>query len=303
MTAHIGDLVWIEDDNDGDATTGNITFPVGATVTATASSGTIYTDIVDVSGSYSIEVPILDTYTVTAGTPAGTTPTLLTGGDTITDTSSGNNLSHDGSGTVVTVGVVDNPTLDFGFYQAPPAPSIALEKMLNTPEPVLPGASITFTIRITNTGTTTITTLPLTDTYNTTYLTYVGLRTTPASDSNANNGQIVWSDLTQANPNGFGQDFGPNDVWDVVVEFVAALDTTPLPDSASINTAQAMTHTVTDTVQIFNPTNVMLVNREVVLEDGVVVLSWSTVNETDLVGFHVMRLDEAGDEIGDGAGG
>ncbi|MEE9328147.1 MAG: hypothetical protein V3U71_12750, partial [Cocleimonas sp.] len=47
----IGNLVWIEDDNDGDSTTGNITPVVGSTVTATASDGTTtYTGITDASG-------------------------------------------------------------------------------------------------------------------------------------------------------------------------------------------------------------------------------------------------------------
>ncbi|MEM7537447.1 MAG: SdrD B-like domain-containing protein [Chloroflexota bacterium] len=184
-------------------------------------------------------------------------------------------------------------SFDFGFV---PIPSIAVEKIRNTPDPVIPGATVTFTIRITNTGTTTITTLPLTDTYSTAYLTYVGLRTTPESDTTANSGQIVWSDLTQAAPNGFGMDFAPDEVWDVVVEFAARLDTTSLPNNWTINTAQVYTHTVTDTVRIYAPTNVVLSSREVEVEDEMVVLSWSTADETDLIGFHVLRLDDVGGE-------
>ncbi|MEM7532785.1 MAG: SdrD B-like domain-containing protein [Chloroflexota bacterium] len=186
-----------------------------------------------------------------------------------------------------------NLTVDFGFVSV--IPLVAVEKMLNTPDPVIPGASVTFTIRITNTGTTTITTLPLTDTYSTAYLTYVGIRTTPESDTTANNGQIVWNDLTQAAPNGFDMDFGPGDVWDVVVEFAARLDTTSLPNSWTVNTAQVFTHTVTDTVRIYAPTSVLLSSRDVAVEDEVVVLSWSTVDETDLIGFHILRMDEGED--------
>lgn len=184
----------------------------------------------------------------------------------------------------------NNHTLDIGFYEAPVA-SIAVEKRLNTSDPVLPSVSITFTIRITNTGTTTITSLPLTDTYSSDYLTYVGLRTTPESDSNADSGEIVWSDLTQATPNGFGQDFGPSDSWDVVVEFETKSDTTSLPNSVTINTAHIMTHTVTDTVRIFNPTGITLINREIVVGETGITLQWETVDETNLIGFHVLRLD------------
>ena len=75
-----------------------------------------------------------------------------------------------------------------------------------------------------------------------------------------------------------------------------SLNTTALPNNWTVNTAQAYTHTVTDTVRIFNPTNVVLASRDVTVEDGVVVLSWSTVDENDIVGFHVLRLDEVGGE-------
>ncbi|MEM7535400.1 MAG: SdrD B-like domain-containing protein, partial [Chloroflexota bacterium] len=290
----IGDLVWIEDDNDGDATTGITSTVSSATVTAEASDGTIYTDVTDGNGNYSIAVPENDTYTVTVATPSGTTP-AGTPISSDNSPSTNNNLSHDGSGTLVTVGAVDNLTIDFGFYQAP---RVAIEKIRNTPDPVLPGSAVTFTIRITNTGILTITTLPLTDTYSTTYLTYVGLRTMPESDSNANSGQILWSDLTQAAPNGFGQDFAPGDMWDVTVEFVATLDTTSLPNSWTVNTAQVFTEIATDTVRIFAPTSVLLSSRDVAMTDDGVTLSWSTADETELIGFHVMTIgEESGDYI------
>ena len=69
--SHIGNLVWIEDDNDGDASTGTITYPAaGTVVTATASDGTTtYTGTTDANGRYDIEVSANDTYTVTVGTP------------------------------------------------------------------------------------------------------------------------------------------------------------------------------------------------------------------------------------------
>ncbi|MEM7536514.1 MAG: SdrD B-like domain-containing protein [Chloroflexota bacterium] len=189
-----------------------------------------------------------------------------------------------------------NMTIDFGFYRPHVVPSIVVEKIRNTPDPVIPGATVTFTIRITNTGSTTGTLVPLTDTYSTAYLTYVGLRTTPESDTTANNGQIVWSDLTQATPNGFGMDFAPNDVWDIVVEFAARLDTTSLPNNWTVNTAQVFTEVATDTVRIFAPTSVLLSSRDVAMTDDGIQLSWSTVGETELIGFHVLRLDESGGE-------
>ena len=114
-TVQIGDLVWIEDDNDGDSTSGNITPVVGVVVIATASDGTIYTDTTDASGNYLIDVPQNDTYVVTVGTPAGTVATLGSDDDSVPDTTAENNKSHDGAGTTVVVETEDNLTLDFGF--------------------------------------------------------------------------------------------------------------------------------------------------------------------------------------------
>ncbi|MEM7531246.1 MAG: hypothetical protein AAF639_03645 [Chloroflexota bacterium] len=170
--------------------------------------------------------------------------------------------------------------------------NIAIDKTLNTPDPVLPGQTVTFTIRITNTGTATITTLPLTDTYTTAYLTYVGIRTSPESNTTGNTGQILWSDLTQAGSNGFGRDLGLGDFFEVVVEFVAASDTSLLPGTQTINTAQAMTQTTSAPIRVYAPTNVVLVNRTVTQDGDNVVLSWSTVNETEMIGFHVLRMEK-----------
>jgi len=123
LNVKIGDLVWIEDDNDGDPTTGTITYPaVGTVVTATASDGTTtFTGMTDANGNYLIDVPANDTYTVTVATPAGNVPTVGSTDNNITDTTSENNTSHDGTGTSVTVGTVDNLTVDFGFTPPPPA--------------------------------------------------------------------------------------------------------------------------------------------------------------------------------------
>ena len=113
---HIGNLVWIEDDNDGDASTGTITYPpAGTVVTATASDGTTYTGTTDASGHYDIEVPINDTYTVTVHTPSETVPTAGSDDDAVPDDTSENNKTHNGTGTTVSVGTTDNLTLDFGF--------------------------------------------------------------------------------------------------------------------------------------------------------------------------------------------
>jgi hypothetical protein len=129
-TVQIGSLIWFEDDNDGNATTGIITYPpAGALITATAPDGTSYTDTTDEFGNYGIEVPINQTYRVKITPPAGYDPTNGSNDNTADDS---DNLSHDGSGTDVTVGTSDNLTVDFGFI-----PAAAPPPSTNEPIPTL----------------------------------------------------------------------------------------------------------------------------------------------------------------------
>ena len=118
----LGDRLWLEDDYDGDATTGTVT-PVAAghVVTAVASDGvTTYTGVTDAQGNYLIRVPEYDTYRVTTALPTGTldTPVITNQGS-----NPGNNdHNHDRLGTTVVITESDNLTLDFGFYTKPVAP-------------------------------------------------------------------------------------------------------------------------------------------------------------------------------------
>ncbi|MEM7532727.1 MAG: SdrD B-like domain-containing protein [Chloroflexota bacterium] len=327
----IGNRVWLDNDADGIQDPNEDSLP-SITVTLYDITGTqIANATTDANGEYyfiDATDPRLDTiYSTTVPSHIGVVPTTTVVGGLLPNTDytirvgltqtalntytlalpnvdSGTTISDAvdsdaivlGNQAVITLTTGDlgynDHSFDIGFTPA----QIAIEKILNTPDPVIPGAAVTFTIRITNTGAVTITTLPLTDTYSNTYLTYISA--TPSANTAAT-GQVTWNDLTEANSNGFGQDLAPNGVFDVVVTFIAALDTSSLPNSATINTAQVYTHTVTDTVQILNPTNVVLSSRDVTVEmidgDSVVVLSWSTVNENDIVGFHVLRLDKGED--------
>ncbi|MFN8489149.1 MAG: SdrD B-like domain-containing protein [Caldilineaceae bacterium] len=105
----LGNRLWIENDTDGDATTGTVIPVVNHVVTVTSSSGVVYTTTTDANGYYTVTVPANDTYTVTTGTPAGTTPSVFNGVP-------GDNQSHNPNGTVVTIGTTDNTTIDFGFH-------------------------------------------------------------------------------------------------------------------------------------------------------------------------------------------
>jgi len=75
----------------------------------------VYTGTTDANGNYLITVPQNDTYIITVPTPAGLTPTANSDDNSITDTSSENDKTHDGSGTTVVVTTADNLSVDFGF--------------------------------------------------------------------------------------------------------------------------------------------------------------------------------------------
>ncbi|MBX3013365.1 MAG: DUF11 domain-containing protein [Caldilineaceae bacterium] len=123
----LGDRLWLEDDNDGDATTGVVT-PVGAghVVTALASDGTtLYQGLTDKDGYYIILVPEHDTYTVQTSLPAGTlaTPVFTNSGSNVDGM---NNKNHSQVGTTVVITTTDNLSIDFGFFTHTTQPTVAL---------------------------------------------------------------------------------------------------------------------------------------------------------------------------------
>jgi len=111
----IGDKVWIEDDNDGDATTGNITPVANTTVTAKCGNLT-FTGTTDNSGIYHIYVPYnIGDCNVTVPTPAQTAPAKGSDDSSVPNDNSENDKTHNNAGTIVNVTTTDNLTVDFGF--------------------------------------------------------------------------------------------------------------------------------------------------------------------------------------------
>ncbi|MFN8489126.1 MAG: SdrD B-like domain-containing protein [Caldilineaceae bacterium] len=113
----LGNRLWIESDNDGDATTGTVTPVIGQVVTATSNSGQVYTATTDANGLYTITVLANATYTVTTGTPAGTVAsTVITNVANDSNAAAKNDKNHLNTGTTVTVVTTDNLSVDFGFH-------------------------------------------------------------------------------------------------------------------------------------------------------------------------------------------
>lgn len=106
--------------------------------------------------------------------------------------------------------------------------NLAITKVRLTPSPVAVGDPVQFQIVVSNIGNTRLVTVPLTDTYNTTYLTYSGAN--PLSDNNDNDGVINWADIGPINVGG---------QVTVTVNFTAAASTQGLPGNVTPNTAAA----------------------------------------------------------------
>jgi hypothetical protein len=191
-------------------------------------------------------------------------------------------------------------------------PTYSISKVLNGVSPVRNGETISFTIRITNTGALTMTTVPLTDTYDVTYLIYVG--GTPSSVDSINDGTINWNDLTST-PAGFGVDLGPGQSFVVIASFVGKVDTTNLPAQAPCtvfgNTCNVASvagakydpdgsgplpefgplppQSAWDDVQIVVPTGVDVADAVATGWVDGVTLRWRTENEANIIGFNVLR--------------
>ncbi|MEZ4866881.1 MAG: SdrD B-like domain-containing protein [Caldilineaceae bacterium] len=107
----LGNRLWIEDDADGDATTGVVQPLPDWPVTAISSGGQVFTTTTDTTGYYTFTVPTNLTFTVQTPIPTGFAPSVFVG-------TPGDNQSHEPTGTVVSIGTVDDLTIDFGFWPA-----------------------------------------------------------------------------------------------------------------------------------------------------------------------------------------
>ncbi len=110
-------------------------------------------------------------------------------------------------------------------------PKVDVEKTLVSPASGLAhvGDTITFRITVENTGNTILTSVPVSDTFDTTYLTFVSASPSPDSTSS---GLLSWDDITTT----LG-DLNPGDSKTITVTFTAAAGTQSLPGDVTTNTA------------------------------------------------------------------
>jgi hypothetical protein len=329
-SSSIGNLVWLDLDGDGVRTSdepgiGDVTVELwfdvnqngaietGDVLVATAVS----TDTVTLGGNYLFEGEfptgdylvkvtdennVLTVTTVTVGPNPGADNNSQAQPYAITD------FNHSGAGNDVDL------TADFGYE--PPPSSYTISKDLASGSPARPNEEVTFTITITNTGSTWLAVVPMKDEYDTAYLTYGkdGQYATPASDDTVNDGEINWSDLTVS----FGHDLAPGASFTVSVTFESVKDTTDPwvpPNGTTVNTA-TVSNAKADPdgpsgplgsdvplddksddaeVKIIQPTGLTMGSFGAEVRGAGVTLSWETLSEVDILGFNVQRRVAGGE--------
>jgi uncharacterized repeat protein (TIGR01451 family) len=139
--------------------------------------------------------------------------------------------------SLLTGGIVGSLLILFGWLaqstQAQQGQQIVVDKQLGRPSPVVHvGEYITFTILIDNQTSFTVTTLPLSDTFNTGVLAFVDA--VPMPDTvDAGNGRLDWNDLTT-----FFGDLGPGQQITVVAGFIAEHPAPAVVNRAAVHDAQ-----------------------------------------------------------------
>lgn len=307
MAGVIGNLVWGETDGNGlFSPAAGDTGLAGVTVALLQGGETIATTTTGAGGNYAFVGRSDGTYQVTVsddfGVLAGAVPAAVgpfPGQDN-------NNQAQ--PYTVTLAGSNINPTADFGYKTGltPDEAGARYAIGVNDLPDTRPNAVISFTVRITNTGTAWIVHLPLELTYQTAYLAY--LNAAPASDDNVDDGLIRWRDLVAS----YGA-LAPGATVQVVVNFTAEADTSRLPAGKTLITAGGRgvwanpagpgllgnlvlirDRSATAGVRVLQPTGLTVVDlaaRET--PDGIAV-SWRTANEAQILGFDVLRRSAAG---------
>ena len=110
-------------------------------------------------------------------------------------------------------------------------PKVAVTKALlgGHPNPVRPGDPVTFTINVANSGDTTLTTVPLVDTFDPTTLAFVSASAAP--NSTVPSGTLTWSDITGAGS------LAPGSSTTITVRFDALAKSPSSVDTATVSGA------------------------------------------------------------------
>jgi len=176
-------------------------------------------------------------------------------------------------------------------------PNVEISKRVEGSGSYRVGEEITFTVQITNVGTVDIVTLPLTDTYDPTYLAFV--RADPTQDHHVA-GTVAWDDLTAAPPNGFGVDLAPGNSFTVRVVFdavaaTAAVSNTVIVENGADANGNPVNGLASATIAIEEqPTTAVIKFFTATVSADEVTLLWETITEIDNLGFNIWRSAQPG---------
>ncbi|MEM7128150.1 MAG: SdrD B-like domain-containing protein [Chloroflexota bacterium] len=285
-----------------DSSVGNQTWSVGTSLTP--------------STTYEIEIDLNQTVTV-SGTQyllSDLTPSPIQGAAG----SQAFNDEHDSDG-VLNGGVVETTAVtgaaghndhsfDFGFVQQNFTPMIQVDKQFNGVGDYRVGETISFTIRITNTGDVVIDTLPMEDRYSQAFLEYRATETAPPADS-ANNGILTWTDVL--NSLGDTDGLGISETVNVDVYFTTRADTSLLPAllpcsdrghtpnlarsvgavGGGVTVVEDADDQDCDSVEILNPTAVQLASSSLTQTPDGVLVRWQVEEESNVVGFYIWKTN------------
>lgn len=165
-------------------------------------------------------------------------------------------------------------------------PNVAVSKRLNSPNPVTIGSTLTFTIRLTNTGQTNIVTLPLIESFDQRYISYNS--SIPAPDR-VEPGQLEWDNLLAT-----GAPLPPGQSVTVLAIFTATRVTTQTLNFAIVEGAVDEEDNTTgsgdeEIIIIQEPTAVELLSFRGQAVGRAIRLIWETGLELNTWGFHLWR--------------
>ncbi|MDQ1301129.1 MAG: large repetitive protein, partial [Chloroflexota bacterium] len=302
----IGNQVWGETDGDGRFTppTGDLGV-AGVTVALLQDGDTVAATTTGADGAYAFVGRAAGAYQVAVsddfGVLAGYAPTTV-------GPQPGQDLNNQAQPyTVTSTGASADLTADFGYRtglgSAQTGATYAMS-IRRADVDVRPGTPISFTIRITNTGTAWITYLPRQLAYSPSYLAYMGA--SPAAYDNLDDGLIRWHDLITAWGAGA---LAPGATGQLFATFNAIADTTRLlPDGRTTVTATAQgawanptgpalagsflllaEQSGTSGARIILPTGLLVTGLAAARTPEGVMVTWQTANEARLAGFETLR--------------
>ena len=302
QTGDIGDFVWYDTDGDGEQDTGEPGIP-SVVVSLTLSSGSIITTETDANGIYSFDDRLPGDYTAIVGNGIPVNAVNTTGAD-----------SQSSPYALTLSSGQDVDDADFG-YDVPT--SYVITHTNDVINEARAGEEMEFTVVITNTGGSWITSLPVRYYYDERIMRFES--STPTPDVAADDGELDWSDLLS-----ISNSLAPGDSIQIVLTFKALRDPGTLNGNSTTNTvetldgwadpdgpatvsAAALAPAVTgplgsiepvdgiegsgidSSVVILASTGVQMVSSSVTQTEAGTLIRWATNNELRVRGFHLLR--------------